>query len=100
MALAEEGETAELVRTSGIGVSVPPDAGVEAIEHALLTLMTMSLRQYAPPPLALYDGRVHAATTANLLTQLAQSGRGGKPVETSAIVATRGATLRTEKSQR
>jgi glycosyltransferase involved in cell wall biosynthesis len=76
LALSEEGETAHLVRASGIGVSVQPDAGVEAIERALLQVIELASRPFARPPVDLYDGRVHAAATAELLTQLVSGRRG------------------------
>ena len=75
LAVAEEGETAELIRASGAGVSIRPDAGVDALERALLQLIEMASRPSSPVSLALYDGRVHAATAAQLLTQFACSGR-------------------------
>jgi glycosyltransferase involved in cell wall biosynthesis len=79
LALAEEGETADLVRASGIGVSIRPDAGVEAVEAALLQVVEIGSRPYLPPPPALYDGRVHAVAAAGLLADIAKSiRRGGK----------------------
>jgi hypothetical protein len=79
LALAEEGETADLVRSSGIGVSVEPEAGVEAIEAALLRVVEIASRPYLRPPAALYDGRVHAVAAAGLLADIAKSiRRGGK----------------------
>lgn len=100
LALAEEGETAELVRASGIGVSVPPDAGVEAIENALLSLIATASKPYAPAPLALYDGRVHAATTAELLAQLAVSEPDINGNGSVAISAASRATLQAEDPHR
>jgi glycosyltransferase involved in cell wall biosynthesis len=71
LAVTEEGETAELVRASGIGVAVQPGAPTEDIETALLEVMAIASRSYVPAPAALYDGRIHAVTTAALLQQLA-----------------------------
>jgi glycosyltransferase involved in cell wall biosynthesis len=73
LALAEEGETADLVRGSGVGVSIRPDAGGDAIEAALLKVIEIASRPFLPPPPTLYDGRVHAVTAAALLTQMARS---------------------------
>ena len=74
-ALTEEGETAELVRASDIGVAVRPDASIDDIEAALLRLVDLASRPYAPPAPALYDGMVHAAATSQLLLHLARAGR-------------------------
>jgi hypothetical protein len=73
LALAEEGETADLVRASGIGVSIRPDAGGDAFEAALMKVIEIASRSFRPPPPTLYDGRVHAVTAAALLTQMARS---------------------------
>ena len=64
LALAEEGETADLVRASGIGVSIRPDAGGDAFEPALMKVIEIASRSFRPPPPTLYDGRVHAVTAA------------------------------------
>jgi glycosyltransferase involved in cell wall biosynthesis len=71
LALSEEGETAELVRASGIGISVRPEASLDEIEAALLRVIDIASRPFDPPPVTLYDGRVHAATTAAMLSDLA-----------------------------
>jgi glycosyltransferase involved in cell wall biosynthesis len=71
VALSEEGETAELVRASGIGVSVRPEDDLGTIEAALLDVVRVATHPYPPPPPALYDGRVQAATTAALLAGMA-----------------------------
>jgi glycosyltransferase involved in cell wall biosynthesis len=86
LALAEEGDIADLVRRSGIGVSIPPDAGVDAIEAALLEIIEIASKPYQRPPSALYDGRVHAATTERLLRQL--GGSGGRARGTDSAVCT------------
>jgi glycosyltransferase involved in cell wall biosynthesis len=99
MALAEEGETAELVRASGAGVSVRPDASVEAIEEGLLTLIGMA-RDYTPPDLKHYDGWVHAAATTALLARMVLSHREGRPVDASAMAAPSPTALRPEEPRR
>jgi glycosyltransferase involved in cell wall biosynthesis len=80
LSLADEGETADLVRGSGLGVSVRPDAGTDAIDAALLSILEMASRPYAPPALSLYDGRVHAAAAVRILGDLARGAK-GKSVE-------------------
>jgi glycosyltransferase involved in cell wall biosynthesis len=67
LALSEEGETADLVRQSGIGVSISPDSPVEHIESALLRVVAIAHEAYPAPPRELYDGRVHAQATARIL---------------------------------
>jgi glycosyltransferase involved in cell wall biosynthesis len=73
-ALSEEGETADLVRSSGIGVAVRPEAGAGAIGAALLDLLAIAAGPYAPPPRELYDGEAHAAAAARVLERLARRG--------------------------
>lgn len=91
LALSEEGETSSLVRATGIGVSVRPDEPVEAIEAALLQIVTIAGQPYAPPRRALFDGRVHAATTVRILQQLVGKGQQAapeaKPVPVAATVS-------------
>jgi glycosyltransferase involved in cell wall biosynthesis len=100
LALAAEGETAELVRASGLGVSVRPEAGVEAIEAALLELMGIAASSYQPPPSELYDGRVHAATAAEILRRMATRERPAGPVEARASDEARRASVQLEESRR
>lgn len=78
LALSEEGETSALVRASGVGVSVPPDAPVEAIESALLEVVSIARGAFAPASPLLFDGRVHARSTAQILSQLMEHGRRAK----------------------
>ena len=66
LALAEEGETADLVRASGLGVSVPPEREADLVP-ALLSVIRMSSDAVVPPPRALYDGTARAADTVALL---------------------------------
>jgi glycosyltransferase involved in cell wall biosynthesis len=65
LALAE-GETANVVGESGLGVSVRPGDDTGMLE-ALLTVVDMAQRALPPPPRALYDGNVGAATIEHLL---------------------------------
>lgn len=76
LALAE-GETASLVRASGIGVAVRPNAPVEEVEAALLAIVGIAGRPFAPAAATLYDGRVHAATVGSMLANLARTGGDG-----------------------
>jgi glycosyltransferase involved in cell wall biosynthesis len=75
LALSEEGETADLVRASGIGVSVRPGAPLDQIESALLSVVALAQGTYAAPRRELYDGGVHAQTTARILLECAQGNR-------------------------
>ena len=74
-ALSEEGETADLVRASGIGVSVSPDAPSEVIADALLKVVALGRVPHAVPPRVLYDGVAHARTAVELLAGFARDGR-------------------------
>jgi glycosyltransferase involved in cell wall biosynthesis len=76
LALSEEGETAELVRASGIGRSVSPSASIEQIESALIEVVSLASTSLPAPPRELYDGVVHARSTVRLLGHYAQHGRG------------------------
>ena len=66
LALAEEGETADIVRASGIGISVPPEREAELVP-ALTSLVRMASAPIAPPPRTLYDGMARAADAVALL---------------------------------
>ncbi len=70
LAVTEEGETAELVRVSGVGVAVRPDEPVERIEAALLAVIGIAARPFARPSRDLYDGNVWADTVAQFLSAL------------------------------
>jgi hypothetical protein len=67
-ALAEEGETAEVVRRSGIGVSVTPDDEASIVE-GLLEVVRMSQGVLSRPPRDLYDGTLGAETIEGLLRE-------------------------------
>ncbi len=90
LALSEEGETSALVRASGIGVSVTPDAPVEAIEAALLQVIALAGRPFPPAPAALYDGRVHAVNASLLLREFAGAPQSAAPP--AAVVAAAGSS--------
>ena len=75
LALTEEGETAALVRASGIGVAVHPEDPIDKIEAGLLELVAIASSAYAAPPKSLYDGTVHAASVTRLLGAFAEHGR-------------------------
>lgn len=65
-ALAEEGDTADIVRQSGLGVSVTT-SDESAILQGLLSVVRMAGQPVSPPPRALYDGYVGAAEIESLL---------------------------------
>jgi hypothetical protein len=71
LALAEESDTASLVRGSGAGVSVRPDASLEEIERALQDVMALA-GSFRPVDPSHYDGRLHAATTTQMLDTVAR----------------------------
>jgi glycosyltransferase involved in cell wall biosynthesis len=66
LAIAEEGEIADLVRASGIGRSVMP-SDYEGIAAALLDVVRLASESRARPDPALFDGRLHAARMGRLL---------------------------------
>ncbi|MGQ0734881.1 MAG: glycosyltransferase [Acidobacteriota bacterium] len=65
LAVAEEGETADLVRRSG-GVSVSP-AGEAAIAEAIVTAIRAAPSRTSPLPSELFDGNVGAAQIERIL---------------------------------
>ena len=75
LALSEEGETAALVRASGVGVSVRPDAPSDTIEGALLDIVAMAGSPVPSVLPHLFDGRVHADQTVRMLESFAARGR-------------------------
>jgi glycosyltransferase involved in cell wall biosynthesis len=78
LAIAEQGETADLVRASGCGIAVLPDdqAGIERALEQLLSNRQMS----AAPPLELYDGDVRTRELVGILEAAAQRQPGGVAV--------------------
>jgi glycosyltransferase involved in cell wall biosynthesis len=66
LALAEEGETADIVRASGIGVSVPSDRESDLI-RALVSIMQLAASDIPTPGRGLYDGNARAAETVAIL---------------------------------
>ena len=65
-AIAEEGETAQVVRASGIGVSVTPDDD-ERIAEGLVAVVRMAGGATPAPPRELYDGNLGAAAIEAIL---------------------------------
>lgn len=100
LALSEEGETAELVRASGIGRSVRPDDPVEIIERALLEVKALADRPYVAPPRELFDGTVHAKTTTHLLAQYAHHPRGRAADQAAAPIGATGSSPAIEETHR
>jgi glycosyltransferase involved in cell wall biosynthesis len=66
LAIADEGETAELVRATGTGVSVT-DADETAIVDALRAVMKLAASTTGRPAAELYDGMAKAMQTTALL---------------------------------
>ena len=69
LALTEESETAELVRASGVGVAVLPDDEA-AIAGGLLAMLAFGRRPLPSVPRTLWDGRVRARETAEILERV------------------------------
>lgn len=69
-----EGETAELVRASGIGVAVS-STDPAGIERGLLKLLEIASGPIAPPSRDLFDGTLRAAETAAVLEAFVRRGR-------------------------
>lgn len=66
LAVAEEGEIADLVRASGMGRSVVP-ADEEGLARALLDITRLASERLPRPDSALFDGRTHTARLGRLL---------------------------------
>lgn len=64
-----EGETADVVRDSGIGVSVDAYDDVQAIMEGLVRVVEMSRGPISPPPREMYDGNLGAASIEQVLRQ-------------------------------
>jgi hypothetical protein len=67
-ALAEESETAHVVRRSGLGVSVTPEDEA-AIADGLVTVVRMADAPVKLPPRELYDGNLGAAVIEGILRE-------------------------------
>jgi glycosyltransferase involved in cell wall biosynthesis len=67
-ALAEESETAFVVRRSGLGVSVTPE-DESAIADGLVSVVRMSERPVLKPARELYDGNLGAAAIEGILRE-------------------------------
>ena len=65
-----EGESADVVRRSGIGVSVEAYDDVQAIMEGLLRVVAMSRGAVPPPPREMYDGNLGAAVIEHVLRQV------------------------------
>jgi len=65
-----EGETADVVRRSGIGISVDAYDDEQAIMEGLLRVVHMSQGAIATPPREMYDGNLGAATIEQVLRQV------------------------------
>ena len=75
LAIAEEGETADLVRASGVGSSVGPDDEV-AIDAAFERILTQGqTRGRMRVPTHLYDGNVAAREAVAVVGRIAQAAR-------------------------
>jgi glycosyltransferase involved in cell wall biosynthesis len=98
LALSEEGETAELVRASGLGIVVRPDEPIEVLEAAVLDIVALAARPVAPAAPELFDGRVHAATTERLLLAFARKDR-RRLSEAQSLAGSRQSAI-TEESRR
>ena len=86
LSVAEEGETADTVRRSGLGVSVTPENEAGLVE-ALARVMGMARGKAAMPPRELYDGMLGAAEAVRILDAMARGNRyepGEAPVEAAA----------------
>lgn len=68
-AVTEEGETADLVRRSGVGVVCGPTDEANMLE-GLVSVVRLARSRPAPPARETYDGRIQAAAVANLLREV------------------------------
>jgi glycosyltransferase involved in cell wall biosynthesis len=74
LAVAGEGETATLVRESGVGiVAAPDDAG--GLIDGLVAVVEMGRRLVTAPPRETYDGTIGAGRIEQLLREVVASGR-------------------------
>jgi glycosyltransferase involved in cell wall biosynthesis len=79
-----EGEAAEIVRRSGIGLSVGPDDET-SIVSALEQFIEMASQPIAPPPLDLFDGTLRAAETVAVLRTFLRGGAAGVDAAVGAL---------------
>jgi glycosyltransferase involved in cell wall biosynthesis len=75
VAVAEEGETAEIVRRSGLGVSVRPE-DTEGIVRALVWAVERGWVPTQAPPRELYDGYAGAGRIVDILTETVRKQEG------------------------
>jgi glycosyltransferase involved in cell wall biosynthesis len=78
LAIAEAGETADLVRASGCGLAVLPDdqAGMEAAIERLVRGSS-----FTPPPIELFDGQLRTREIVSILERVSR--RHASPLPTS-----------------
>jgi glycosyltransferase involved in cell wall biosynthesis len=74
LAVAEEGEIADLVRASGIGVSVRPDDD-EGLISAFGQLVTLARGDVPRPSETLFDGTASAARAVGILEAVVRGDR-------------------------
>lgn len=98
LALSEEGETADLVRASGLGVVVHPVDPIERIETAILEVIALASGGRGPASPELFDGRVHARTTVRILDRFARYG--GRDVRDVAPLPVHGGAVPRQESRR
>ena len=72
LALADEGETATVVRESGVGV-VAPAHDLVAVESGLLAVMALARLGVPAPDRTMFDGALRARELAHLLTSVTSS---------------------------
>lgn len=70
LAVAEEGEISEIVRSSGVGVSVVP-GDERGLVDALKRVVAMGSSDLPRPPRSLFDGNVNAARAVEILDAVA-----------------------------
>lgn len=70
LAVAEEGEISEIVRSSGVGLAVLP-GDERGLVVALERLVSMASSDLPQPPRSLFDGNVSAARTVEILEAVA-----------------------------
>ena len=83
LAICDEGETANLVRSSGAGVvALPGDQ--QALEDALVAIVTAAQAPLPTPDRSLFDGAIGAARTRAVVEAVA------RPMQGAAVKATAG----------
>ncbi len=85
LALAEEGETSDLVRASGLGVAVAAN-DERAILGAIVATIAAKNDLVRPVPRALFDGNAAAGEALEIVINVAGGRRGPAERERSEIV--------------